>query len=178
VTLGDFSQPEWLLAPDWQRTSAINGVQAILTGLVTSPEQSHEAWCREKRATGWRHGSTKDPEAKTHPCLVSYADLPAVQRIKDRLFFAIVATLADLPPVPPSDVLRAEQLDRHGVVFGLKSVPVGPKSVPGGPTEMVTLYVGDDGWWHPKATVAAEWMPELLRVVGGKRWPTGDAAVK
>jgi hypothetical protein len=31
----------------------------------------------------------KDPEAKTHPCLVPYDDLPEYQQLKDRVFLAI-----------------------------------------------------------------------------------------
>ena len=112
--------------------------------------------------------------------IASMLDVPDVSRegLRPDVVKLLLEAAERLVPAADAGVLRAEDLDRHGVVFGLKSVPVGPKSVPGGPTEMVTLYVGDDGWWHPKATVAAEWMPELLRVVGGKRWPTGDAAVK
>ena len=37
-------------------------------------------------ADGWVYGIVKDPESKTHPCLVPYQDLPAEQRIKDSLF--------------------------------------------------------------------------------------------
>ena len=105
--------------------------------------------------------------------IASMLDVPDVSRegLRPDVVKLLLEAAERLVPAADAGVLRAEDLDRHGVVFGLKSVKEGP-------TEMVTLYVGDDGWWHPKLTVAAEWMPELLRVVGGKRWPTGDAAVK
>ncbi len=47
----------------------------------------------EKLAAGWTYGPAKDPEAKRHPCLVPFAELPANQQAKDRLFFAVVSAL-------------------------------------------------------------------------------------
>jgi len=93
AALGDDSQPAWEDAPDWQRESARNGVEAILAGRVQSPEQSHESWLREKTDAGWRYGPVKDPEQKTHPCFLPYGELPEAQRRKDALFFAIVKAL-------------------------------------------------------------------------------------
>ncbi len=95
LALGDSSsQPRWEDAPEWQRASAVHGVEAILLGVVLSPEQSHENWLREKAEAGWQYGPVKDPEAKTHPCMVAYGDLPEAQRRKDALFFGIVKALA------------------------------------------------------------------------------------
>jgi hypothetical protein len=45
---------------------------------------------REKVEGGWKYGETKDPEAKTHPCIVPFEDLPAEQQFKDKLFRTIV----------------------------------------------------------------------------------------
>lgn len=86
---GDFSQPSWAAAPDWQKESAIKGVEFHLSGDKT-PEQSHESWMEEKVRTGWVYGEVKDPELKTHPCLVPYDELPQDQKVKDALFTAIV----------------------------------------------------------------------------------------
>src|SRR5258708_1659634 len=92
-SIGDDSQPPWADAPDWQRQSAIKGVQGILNGTITRPEQSHEGWLAEKKATGWKYGPTKNPEAKEHPCFVPYAELPPEQRLKDAIFFGIVKAM-------------------------------------------------------------------------------------
>jgi len=86
----DMSQAPWSDAPEWQRASARAGVEAILDNPDTTPEQSHEGWARIKLTDGWTYGPVKDPDLKTHPCLVSYADLPASQKIKDTLFGAAV----------------------------------------------------------------------------------------
>lgn len=93
ATIGDNSQPRWEDAPEWQVDSAISGVQKIASGEITAPEQSHESWSAHKFADGWKYGDVKDPEAKTHPCLVPFIALPPEQQVKDKLFFAITTTL-------------------------------------------------------------------------------------
>lgn len=93
AALGDTSQPSWESAPDWQRSSAINGVFGALKG--NTPEQSHEGWLEEKRAAGWKFGPVKDPDKKEHPCFVPYAELPPEQRAKDHLFVTTVRTMMD-----------------------------------------------------------------------------------
>ena len=92
-SIGDFSQLPWEEAPSWQRESAINGVSAIITGIVTSPGDSHDSWLKEKREQGWKFGPVKDSERKEHPCFVEYEDLPLIQQKKDELFFTIVCAL-------------------------------------------------------------------------------------
>lgn len=88
----DTSQPTWDEAPDWQRSSARNGVRGALAG--NTPEQSHESWVREKLEGGWAWGPVKDPTKKTHPCMVPYAELSPQQRAKDTLFLAVVRAIA------------------------------------------------------------------------------------
>jgi hypothetical protein len=90
---GEESSPAWDNAPAWQRESAVAGVRAALNGTANSPEAQHEAWSAHKLADGWRFGPVKDAEAKTHPCLVPYNDLPPVQRAKDEAFRAVVEAM-------------------------------------------------------------------------------------
>ena len=42
-SLGDDSQPTWDDAPDWQRQSAIAGVEMHLANPDATPEQTHES---------------------------------------------------------------------------------------------------------------------------------------
>lgn len=88
AAIGDTSQPAWGDAPDWQRESAIAGVEAHANGGLT-PEQSHESWLEQKRRDGWSYGPVKDPEKREHPCFVPYNELPQEQRVKDYLFGAV-----------------------------------------------------------------------------------------
>ena len=91
--LGDNSQPPWESAPEWQRSSAINGVRMHLADPSLSPEASHEGWMREKVEAGWVYGPVKDPEKKQHPCIVEFEQLPREQRAKDYIFRAVVHAL-------------------------------------------------------------------------------------
>lgn len=84
ASIGDDSQVAWEDAPQWQRDSAIVGVKHALAGAT--PEELHASWTAQKVADGWVHGDVKDADAKTHPCLVAYADLPEAQRKKDQIF--------------------------------------------------------------------------------------------
>ena len=93
--IGDDSQLPWADAPQWQRDSAIKGVQFINVNPDAPPSASHESWLEEKRATGWVYGAVKDPNAipPTHPCFVPYDELPVEQRAKDYIFGAIARAL-------------------------------------------------------------------------------------
>lgn len=94
IALGDDSQPVWEDAPEWQKSSARNGVEAILKNPDTTPEQSHENWFKQKEAEGWKYGPVKDTEKKEHPCFVAYGELPEAQRKKDHIFGANVRSMA------------------------------------------------------------------------------------
>lgn len=90
ASIGDNSQPPWAEAPAWQRESAVAGVRAQWFNKDPRPEASHEGWLAYKLADGWVYGPVKDPERKTHPCMVPYSELPPEQRAKDVLFVATV----------------------------------------------------------------------------------------
>lgn len=90
MTLGDRSQEPWATAPDWQRTSAIKGVLAIMDDPRMAPSRLHQLWILQKETDGWAYGPVKDEKLKTHPCMVAYDLLPEAQRRKDALFGAVV----------------------------------------------------------------------------------------
>lgn len=94
ISMGDTSQKPWEDAPEWQRESAIAGVQFCMANPDAPPSANHDAWSAHKIAEGWKLGAVKDEQAKTHPCLVSFDRLPPEQRVKDVVFKAIVATMA------------------------------------------------------------------------------------
>ena len=95
MSLGDMSQLVWEDAPDWQKSSAVNGVMAHLKSAGMTPEQSHECWMQQKEAEGWRWGAVKNVDRKEHPCFLPYAELPSDQKVKDYLFRAVVRSLLD-----------------------------------------------------------------------------------
>lgn len=104
-SLGDFSQPPWDDAPQWQKDSAVKGVEFHMEAvfqdgvpidamLYRGPEASHESWMAQKLAEGWTFGPVKDAEKKEHPCLVPFNLLPREQQAKDFIFRAVVHALA------------------------------------------------------------------------------------
>lgn len=93
AALGDHTQLAWEDAPEWQRQSAIKGVEFIYRTPDAKASASHESWLEEKRAAGWKYGPVKDPDAKEHPCFVPYDELPVEQKAKDYIFGAIARAL-------------------------------------------------------------------------------------
>ena len=90
AALGDTSQLPWDQAPEWQRQSAINGVQFHVEHQDAGPDASHNSWLEEKRRDGWKFGPVKDADKKEHPCFVPYDQLPSEQKAKDYLFKGVV----------------------------------------------------------------------------------------
>jgi hypothetical protein len=92
--IGDNSQKSWNEAEQWQRDSAVKGVEYRLDNSTAAPSAQHDAWMADKVKDGWVYGEEKDATAKTHPCIVPYNELPEEQRKKDSLFQAVVDALA------------------------------------------------------------------------------------
>ena len=92
--LGDNSQPAWEDAPDWQKSSAVNGVEYHVAHPEAGPQHSHECWLAEKRAAGWKWGPEKSVNEKEHPCMVPFDELPKEQQAKDFIFRAVVHALS------------------------------------------------------------------------------------
>lgn len=86
--------PPWDEAPDYQAREATAGVKEVMRNPDLTAEQSHELWVDRMRTDGWTYGEVKDPQQKTHPTLLPFAELPIEQQLKDRLFIAIVRALA------------------------------------------------------------------------------------
>lgn len=94
AAIGDHSQLAWEYSPQWQKDSAVAGVEFILANPDALPSASHESWLAQKRLDGWRYGAIKNADAKTHPCFVPYDDLPTEQKAKDYIFGAVVRAMA------------------------------------------------------------------------------------
>lgn len=91
--LGDNSQLPWDECPDWQKESAIAGVEFHSNNQDAGPESSHESWLAQKVADGWVFGEEKNAELKTHHCIVPFAELPVEQQAKDFIFRAVVHSI-------------------------------------------------------------------------------------
>ena len=87
---GDESQAHWEETPQWQKDSILAGVRAIHADPQLSPADSHAKWFAYKQAEGWTYGPVKDTDAKTHPCMVAYDELPEHHKLKDAIFGGVV----------------------------------------------------------------------------------------
>lgn len=92
-SIGDKSQPSWEDAPEWQKSSAVNGVKFHLDNPDASPSASHDSWLKQKEEEGWKYGPVKNAETKEHPCYVPYDQLPVEQRSKDYIFRQTIHSL-------------------------------------------------------------------------------------
>jgi len=94
--LGDLSQVSWDESPQWQKDSAMVGVEFNLDNPDAPASASHDSWLAEKERDGWKYGEVKDPEKKEHPCFVPYEQLPREQQAKDHVFKAVVRSFSPL----------------------------------------------------------------------------------
>lgn len=93
MSQGDYSQKHWNEAEEWQKESAIKGVEFRIYRPDAGQDAQHNAWMQDKINDGWVYGLVKDAEKKTHPCIVPFEQLPIFQQKKDALFCAIVDAL-------------------------------------------------------------------------------------
>jgi hypothetical protein len=102
LACGDTSQVAWEDAPPEFHAASVSNVMTVLAG--GGPREAHDTWMEDKAAGGWKWGPAKDAEAKTHPCMVPYEDLPAAQLAKDDIFVSVVRAVLTaggvLPPRP------------------------------------------------------------------------------
>lgn len=96
--LGDNSQVQWQLAPQWQRDSCIQGVRFFLNNPHANPIDMHWNWVKDKTANGWIHGAEKNAALRTHPCMVEYRFLPEEQKRKDKIFISIIRAMTEKVP--------------------------------------------------------------------------------
>ncbi len=47
-------------------------------------ENAHDLWAAQRLKDGWTYGSQRDDQAKKHPCLVPYVQLPESEKEYDR----------------------------------------------------------------------------------------------
>jgi hypothetical protein len=91
----------WLQESEETRRFAVAAVEFAQRG--GTPEEQFLNWRAAKEADGWTWGPEKDPEAKTHPCVVpDYLDLPECERVEDAVFAAIVRAMTGDGEAPPA----------------------------------------------------------------------------
>jgi hypothetical protein len=134
LSLGDDSQLPWDETSEEIQKSAIAGVEFRLEHMDAPVSAQHDAWMAQKLADGWVFGDEKDEEAKTHPCLVAFEELPPEQQSKDYLFVELVQSMAGI------NTQEQERVQPVAVDVS-KQKPVSVASVP--PGNLVGIkYIG------------------------------------
>lgn len=85
----DLIEDVWNMQQDFQRKSSFKSVVFRLQHPNGDLAAQHNDWLARMRAEGWIYGKLKDEQAKTHPHMVEYEQLPPIQRTKDLVFQAI-----------------------------------------------------------------------------------------
>ncbi len=65
-------------------TSGIELPEELLALTEKIAENVHDVWAESRIREGWTLGEAKDPEKKTTPLLVPYAELPESEKAYDR----------------------------------------------------------------------------------------------
>ena len=56
----------------------------ILELTESLAENAHDHWALQRIKDGWCYGPNRDDINKYHPCLISYQELPEIEKVYDR----------------------------------------------------------------------------------------------
>ena len=90
--LGLEVRPPWRDVSDAVHQSVVTAMMLYLEGAPASVAHAHRHWVKAMREDGWRLGSRDDAE-RTHPMLKPWGQLSPDERLKARLFHAVVTSL-------------------------------------------------------------------------------------
>ncbi len=65
-------------------TSAVSLPVELETLVEQMAKNVHEVWAQKRIEEGWKYGEKRDDELRLHPCLVSYEQLPEIEKEYDR----------------------------------------------------------------------------------------------
>lgn len=169
LSLGDDSIPDWADAPEWQKQSALMGVDMHLANPEATPAQSHESWLAVKEAEGWQYGPVKDPANKVHPCILPFEDLPTEQKSKDYLFRAVVHALKGVPgPEVIEDLKRSAKAADAQLQAALAELEKQGVSAAINPFDQPVKYIGRrDTFTDNQYNTRLTWQKDQVRYLPG-----------
>lgn len=65
-------------------TSSVALSEDILELTERLAEHAHDVWAQLRMQQGWKYGPKRDDDAREHPCLVPYDQLPESEKEYDR----------------------------------------------------------------------------------------------
>lgn len=88
--------PYWEEAADAKRKQAVDWTNFYLHNPEATPLDAHASWMGAKLAEGWVLGNERSDEAKTHPHLVLFNELPFANQAIGYAVRTVVVTLRKL----------------------------------------------------------------------------------
>lgn len=85
----------WEDAPAYLKASYMAAVAWARENPGASARDAHEARLKAVFLKGWTRGDVIDQEAKTHPNLVPFDELPKDQRQRDEIGMVVIQTLVE-----------------------------------------------------------------------------------
>lgn len=82
--LDAIEKPDHAYKPAPLDTSDVKLPKDLLDLTEQIASNVHDIWAKGRISEGWKYGTIKDPEAKTTPLLVPYADLSESEKQYDR----------------------------------------------------------------------------------------------
>jgi hypothetical protein len=76
---------------DWDAEKLVFSEDDPQDEVSLMARMEHDSWCQRKMEQGWRYGPEKDPARKTNPSLISWDELPEVEKEKNKAY------IRDLP---------------------------------------------------------------------------------
>lgn len=94
-SIEQYDKEPWDMTPKIIQYSIEQGIKFLAANPDQTPEQMHENWFQYKLDEGWTYGTEVDVAEKKHNCMMPYAELPENEKLKDRIFHAIVHEFLD-----------------------------------------------------------------------------------
>ncbi len=102
MAIGDEVIDTWADAAQAQRDIHIASIDWYMESPQSTAKAFHDQWRAWMYDNGWTWGEARDVEAKKHPLIVPWDDLPPLQQIKTRLCVAVMSIMAPLIEHPES----------------------------------------------------------------------------
>lgn len=81
---------DWHQMDDHTRSMNIKSVSKIIDNKYITAKDLHNEWMDNKIADGWKYGTVKNPELKTHPLIIEFEKMSDINKLKDQNFIDIV----------------------------------------------------------------------------------------
>jgi hypothetical protein len=98
--------PEFADAEEWEQAAATSSFIYVRDHPELSPPEIHREWLGIMRDQGWEYGEKMDPEARTHPHMRVWEDLPPWARRMLYITVTVVHILAF--PIEQVDEVMAD----------------------------------------------------------------------